>query len=232
MPCSFDDLKRSETDILQSISEYLAKSYYENAFLNGIIYLQRIQETRIQGSGLRCLSIFEKIVGMENMRNVLLVTNMWDTLPQPPSGRLPGESITAHEVGERKERELRETPEFWGRFLHAGAHYSRHLGTYKSAEQVVSHFLPSSSSDIGKPMTLLLQDELIHGRCRLEETTVGKYINDELYKQQKQYEKEVRDPKRKKELLDDVKAKGEILAMTVEDIVIPEEMGRRTCTVM
>lgn len=56
----FDDTKRDDYDFFLSLTSYLASSYRSSQKLNGILYLRRIIDEKMQGSALRNLSIFKK----------------------------------------------------------------------------------------------------------------------------------------------------------------------------
>lgn len=149
------------------------------------------------GSGVRGLGILERLVGKDNMGNVLLVSNMWDALKHTVNLD-DGRQYTGQEVGEMRERELSSSDEFWKRLIDLGAHTSRHRGDSRySALKLIRRFLSPTSHSIGRPMKLLLQYELVDKHMRLEETEVGQYINAKLYEGQQILEKEFEDLKRK-----------------------------------
>lgn len=250
----FDDNKRSETEVLQTISTYLAKAYYNQVFLNGIIYFHSIMQTRMGGSGIRSLGIMERLTGGHNMDNVLLVSNMWDALKNTVNS--DGQRLTGQEVGELRERELRMSPEFWKELIDKGAHTSRHRGSsWESAHELIRRFLyPDANRGVGRPMKLLLQEELVDQHKRLEETEVGKYINARLYEGQQKLEKEIAELRRKhhraldgygasssasaseigsqleekKKGLNDVRKKAEILGRRVDQLV--SDQGNKITT--
>lgn len=131
------------------------------------------------------------------MDNVLLVSNMWDALRGTVNN--DGQHLTGQEVGELRERELRMNPEFWKSIIDQGAHTSRHRGgSWESAHELIRRFLrPDINKGVGRPMKLLLQEELVDQHKRLEETEVGKYINARLYEGQQKLEKEIAELRRK-----------------------------------
>ncbi|KAF8416815.1 P-loop containing nucleoside triphosphate hydrolase protein [Tirmania nivea] len=249
----FDDHKRSETEVLQTIATYLAKAAYSQVFLNGIIYIHSISETRMGGSGIRSLGIMERLTGSHNMDNVLLVSNMWDALRGTINN--DGQRLTGQEVGELRECELQMSPEFWKGLIDQGAHISRHRGgSWESAHELIRRFLRHDANrGVGRPMKLLLQEELVDQNKRLEETKVGNYINIRLYERQQKLEKEISELRRKhqrgldgygtgsaspseigsqleekKKGLNDVRKKSEILGRRVDQLV--DDQGSKVTT--
>lgn len=248
----FDDNKRSETEVFQTISTYLAKAITNQVFLNGIIYIHSIIQTRMGGSGIRSLGILERLTGGHNMDNILLVSNMWDALKGTVNN--DGQRLTGQEVGELRESELRMNPEFWKGLIDQGAHTSRHRGgSWESAHELIRRFLyPDANRGVGRPMKLLLQEELVDQHKRLEETKVGNYINERLYEEQQKLEKEIAEVRRKhqraldgagistspseigsqleekKKGLNDVRRKSEILGKRVEHLI--DDQGNKVTT--
>lgn len=82
----FDDDEVSDTDILTEISTYICGTNTENLRLSGILYVHRITDTRVGGTALRNLSMFEKLVGKHKMGNVILLIIMWGNLPPSEDG--------------------------------------------------------------------------------------------------------------------------------------------------
>lgn len=149
------------------------------------------------GSGIRSLGILERIVGNDNMDNVLLVSSMWDALKSTINTN--GDRLSGQEVGELRERELCTSTDFWKNLIDMGAGTSRHRGgSWQSAHELIRRFFPSDGKNsVGRPMKLLLQKELVDQIKRLEETEVGKYINTKLYEGQQNLEKEISELRRK-----------------------------------
>ena len=215
--------------------------------------MHSIVQRRMGGSGVRSIGILERLVGKDNMGNVLLVSNMWDALQQTVNLE-DGRQYTGQEIGEMRERELSSGEEFWKRLIDQGAHTSRHRGDSRySALKLVRRFL-SPTSHMGSPMKLRLQYELVDKHMRLEETEVGQYINTKLYEGQQILEKEIADLRRRhqraldghaldrsttrneletqldrtKRGLNHLRRKAEILGKRVDDLV--DEQGNKVTT--
>ena len=73
----FDDTKKSDTDVLKDIAGWLLKAYQQDIRLSGMVYLHSISETRMKGSHMTNLRMFQKLAGLENMGHVILTTTMY-----------------------------------------------------------------------------------------------------------------------------------------------------------
>jgi hypothetical protein len=107
----FDDSYRSNEEIVEAILTWLEKSYRARKLLNGIIYLHRISDVRMQGSSLDDLRMFRKLCGFEALKNVLLVTTFWDKVSDIE--------------GRRREQELSSNEDFWGHMIQKGSKMGR-----------------------------------------------------------------------------------------------------------
>ncbi|OJD33674.1 p-loop containing nucleoside triphosphate hydrolase protein [Diplodia corticola] len=172
----FDDTFRPDSEILSEIAHILAAQYEVGVQLKGVVYMQRITDMRMTGSSINTLNIFKEICGEAALKNVLLVTSMWDQVDEA--------------VGAQRERELRD--EFWAYMLGHGATISRFHGDTHSAVALASQIL------VQDRVVLRLQEELVdHGRP-LNETAAGALVNDSLEVVKAQYEKELADLERLK----------------------------------
>ena len=173
------------------------------------------------GSDIRSIGILERLVGEENMDNVLLVTNMWDILG-PSAISIDGHRASSQEIGEKRETELIRTPEFWGNLIQGGARYDRNSGgSWKSAHRLIHHFMSRDSrGGLGRTMKLRLQQELVDRKLRLEETVVGKFINDELYSGQKILENDIELIRKKHNRLKEGYGKGGSAAATELELLL------------
>ncbi|KAK9775064.1 putative G domain-containing protein [Seiridium cardinale] len=165
----FDDSKRSDTEILTLIADWLAGSDKGDTLLSGIIYLHRISDVRMSGSSFKNLRMFRKLCGTENMSKVCLLTTMWD-------------KVTPQD-GSAKETELKGQG-FWGSMIAGGCSIRRHDRGINSARDVVRSML------VNEPTTIKLQKELFSGK-ELIDTDAGVFINEEILKLQKQHEEEL-----------------------------------------
>jgi hypothetical protein len=64
----FDDTNRSDTEVLKEIARWLVASYKGKILLNGIIYLHRITDIRMQGRPGRTCSCSGSSVARTRLR--------------------------------------------------------------------------------------------------------------------------------------------------------------------
>ncbi|CZR64978.1 uncharacterized protein PAC_14878 [Phialocephala subalpina] len=102
----FNDTTLSDHEIFQTLIKYLAGTK-----LNGILYLHRITDTRMQGSALRNLTMFRKLCGEDCFKDIVLGTTHWDAVE--------------NDIGVKREKELVETEEFWGEMVGRGSRVMR-----------------------------------------------------------------------------------------------------------
>jgi hypothetical protein len=158
--------------------------------LQGIIYLQRISDPRVSGATRKSLRILELICGEEAFQYVVLVSTMWDRLMDTDGG---------YHIGESRERTLCETEEFWGSLRNRSAKVTRLLsrpglkqswdyGTHQHPWEIVMSLVKMPS-----PESLQIWHELEHGDkpLPLQETSAGRYLEQNVHKLQERYETEL-----------------------------------------
>ncbi|KAL4077619.1 hypothetical protein J3A83DRAFT_4215187, partial [Scleroderma citrinum] len=131
----FDDSRQGVTDadILAMIAMFLTTQHREGTFhLSGFIYLHRISDTRVGGTSKRNIRIFQKLCGQDSLKNVVIVTTMWDKVTQ--------------EEGLRREQELMFSDNLFKPILDGGAILMRHDGTQQSAHDVIKHLFKLEST--------------------------------------------------------------------------------------
>ncbi|KAH6887450.1 hypothetical protein B0T10DRAFT_71258 [Thelonectria olida] len=172
----FDDTNRSDTEVLREVASWLAESYKNKVLLHGIIYLHRITDPRMQGSAKKNLLMFKKLCGEDALRKVVLATTMWDELGANAA------------LGNEREKELIDTPEFWGYMVSKGSRVHRHYNTADSAQRIIKELARGSLR-----VTLDLQDQMVNERRELIETGAGKEIEAELIEERKKWARELKD---------------------------------------
>lgn len=115
------------------------------------------------GTPLKNLRMFGELCGDAAMTRVSLVTTMWD-------------QIQDIGLGEGRERELREN--FWKVMLDSGSKMARFGNDVKSARQIVDVLVAEKR----ERETLLLQEELVDLKKRLNETHAGRLLYSNLQK--------------------------------------------------
>lgn len=127
--------------------------------LAGILYLHRITDNRISGSPQRNLRMFGELCGDRAAHKVVLVTTMWDKVDP--------------DVGERRLSEL-EYKYFHG-LLRRGATSMRFNNTYRAAWDIIETIFTESERE-----AVLIQEELVDLKKRLNETSAGKALYNTL----------------------------------------------------
>jgi hypothetical protein len=170
----FDDTNRSDTEVLKEIARWLVASYKGKILLNGIIYLHRITDIRMQGSARKNLVMFRQLCGENALKRVVLVTTMWDKVPEDEASK--------------REKELIDTPEFWGWMLEKGSSCQRHYNTEDSARIIVSDLASHAV-----PVTTALQAQMVDEKKKLGETSAGQELQSEMNKEKAKWAQERRE---------------------------------------
>ncbi|KAE8348652.1 P-loop containing nucleoside triphosphate hydrolase protein [Aspergillus coremiiformis] len=171
----FDDTDRSDTEVLKEISCFLAMIHEKRWRLVGVVYLHRITDPRLGGSAMKNLHMFEKLCGNRSFPGVVLVTNMWGDLGPTEADRA---------VGERRQAELMS--QFWNTIIAAGGNVMQHDGSKESASTIVSSLAKRNGE-----LVLHIVHELVEERKTLDETDAGQYVQAELLKIKKKYDREI-----------------------------------------
>ena len=137
----------------------MSLNYRKGELLSGIIYLHNITDHRIDGSSPTCLRVYQKLCGQRSLKNVLLTTTQWSSVPQAQ--------------GERRETDLR-SGNFCGRLLEKGATLTRFMGTRESGLELIHKLMKK------EPKPLDIQNEMVEQSMTLLETAAGNFNNDEL----------------------------------------------------
>ncbi|KAJ5416032.1 hypothetical protein N7465_004727 [Penicillium sp. CMV-2018d] len=171
----FDDTHRSDTDVLREIENWLMESFSSKKVLNGIIYLHRITDIRMQGSVIKNLFMFKKLCGPDALKNVILATTMWEKVSQ--------------EDGERREQELGRTSDFWGEMIMRGAQAKRHQNNANSAWSLVDIFASKSST---KPKAVLtIQQEMVVQHKPSDKTDADIELESSLVQEREKWSREL-----------------------------------------
>lgn len=166
----FDDTNRDDANVLKQIAVWLSDSLKNDVKLSGIMYMHRITDTRMAGSAKRNLLMFKKLCGNEALKNVILVTTMW-------------EKVTVAE-GAAREKELIDTDDFWGFMVKNKSRVERHYNNRDSARALVTKFLKE------KKVELTIQDEMVRKERHLDQTDAGKTLDSELAKERDKWKEE------------------------------------------
>ncbi|KAK1223447.1 hypothetical protein PQX77_013686 [Marasmius sp. AFHP31] len=190
----FDDTTRGDPAILAAVSTFFAELYRCGQRLAGIIYFHRITDVRMGRVALRNIELLGGLCGDDFLKNVAIVTTRWDEV-EP-------------NVGEARERELRENNTFFKPLLEKGAHMFRHDKLQSSAQGVLLHLLE------GVPQPLLIQTELVNDCKDLADTSAGAVLICESQMLAKEYGRML--TRLRHELKGSIEAQDRTLRMEIE----------------
>ena len=157
----FDDSDRSDADILGLVAAYMAQTYKQGVLLNGILFLQPINQPRLQGSEVRRTRLFKKLLGEDAYRRVIIATTMWSKVNEAEA--------------ESRQRQRAARHDIWGDMVARGATVERHDDTAASAARIVNKLVQFAT-----PVTLQFQRELEATGGRVALTSAGKQLDADL----------------------------------------------------
>ena len=149
----------------------LLNRYEKGSKLSGVIYIHRISDDRFGGITGRNFDMFRKLCGDTALKNVVIVTNMWDEV--------------SRDIGEAHEKVL--SNKIFKPVLSKGAQMVRHHDTTESVHDIIRKILRNP------PVVLQIQRELVDERKDLVNTTAAKAINRELNERVKQHQAELKE---------------------------------------
>ena len=136
--------------------------YEKGLKFTGAIYIHRVSDRRFTGIAGRNFNMFRELCGESALKNVVIITNMWNEDPQ--------------DVNEAREKELRD--KFFKPALgDGGAQMVRHLNTVESAHDILRRIVGNP------PVVLQIQQELVVEKKALSDTAAGSAVNRELSQQ-------------------------------------------------
>jgi len=136
--------------------------------LAGVIFVHRISDNRFTGIAQRNFKMFRELCGDTNLKNIILVTNMW--------------GMVTPDVGEAREMEL--TNRFFKPALDKGAQMTRHQNTEQSAHDIIRMIMKN------RLVVLQIQQELAGERTDIINTAAGEVVNEELKEQIRKHREE------------------------------------------
>lgn len=138
----------------------------------GIVYLKDISQTRMSGSACDNLRLFRKLCGDDSLRNVAILTTMWDRVDE--------------EVGMKRQRALQEGDKWFGQMVEHGAIVIRHHDTAESADHVLGHFFAK------QPTVLKIQSEMVDEEKSLVLTQAGGELDKQIDKKAERFGKRLK----------------------------------------
>ncbi|KAG8715197.1 hypothetical protein FRC09_016827 [Ceratobasidium sp. 395] len=126
--------------------------------INALLYFHRITDIRMTSTSVKSFDFFSKICGLSNMRNVMIVTNMWATPADPEE--------------ERRYEQLKTS--LFKAALDNGAKMCQRRGIGPESAQAIIQMMVDLP-----PIELQLQTELAQGFA-LDETEAGRLVDQDL----------------------------------------------------
>jgi hypothetical protein len=127
------------------------------------------------GVSKRSFRLFRNLCGETSLKNVAIITNMWD-------------KVTIEE-GEGRERELSTDARFFKPALDENAVMIRHNNTIESARGIIRKIFSNH------PLPLDIQKEVVEKKTPLQETNVGKALAEDLQESAQWFLKEMKNLK-------------------------------------
>lgn len=135
--------------------------------------MHRISDIRMGGASRRSFQIFSKICGTESMRNVAIVTNMWNLVDK--------------RAALAREKELKTDELFFKTALDNGAKMYRHDNTAASARSILTSLFRKRAT------SLSLQRELAGGDRDIYQTSAGRVVQDDVATLTRKHERELQE---------------------------------------
>lgn len=170
----FDDSLRTDSEILRKVALWLNKAHSSHLKLTGIIFLQRISDVRVGGSGIKNIKMFQKLCGDESLASVILATTMWD--------------LAIEQAAVDREAQLKRDPMLWKRMIDHGSQVIRHDEQKASAEKIIKCLIASK-----RPVTLDIQREMVDQQLELLQTGAGSELASAVEKLIQHYEKKLKE---------------------------------------
>ena len=144
--------------------------YERGCKLSGVIYIHRISDRRFSGIAGRNFKMFRELCGDSTLKNVVLVTNMWDEV-SPEDGQ---------------DREDQLSSDFFKPVLDKGAQMIRHHNTAESAHDIIRRIIKTH------PVALRIQEELVDEQKDIVDTAAGEVVNKELNELMRRHQAELK----------------------------------------
>jgi nucleoside phosphorylase len=163
----------SGTVALMLIAEFMKETYEHNALLSGIIWLQPINNIRVDGPDLRNFNMFRKLCGDDGFKNVILATTNWDA------------AQTQLQTQEFLAREKELSSNLWSNMIEKGSQLRSYKRNNGIAEQMIRELVQHT------PIALDIQHELVDEHKQLVDTAAGSYMVEGLKQSHQRYEEEL-----------------------------------------
>jgi energy-coupling factor transporter ATP-binding protein EcfA2 len=165
----FDDTERSHGEVLSKITEFLAVQHALGIPLRGILYLHKITDNKMTGSALTYLRLFRSLCGDDALKNVILVTTMWNKMRDEDTG----EAL-------RREDELLDN--FWKPMVNKGSYVAQFDGTSDTAFALIWQLAGKEG------VVLKIQKEIVDQDMEVLHTAAGQNLLEMLEMDKVEYE--------------------------------------------
>lgn len=162
----FDDEDLTDSDVLKLLVDWLVTTYKSGQKLSGILYLHRVSDTRMRGSSVRNLAMFQQLIGDDFYKNVTLATTCWSLVP--------------FHVGLERETELKTNSNFWKLMLSKGAHLKRIPDAVTAARDLVYEIASHNAA------ALQTQRDVVERGISFSNLAVTKTVQYELEKMKRE----------------------------------------------
>lgn len=172
--------------------------------LSGVIYLHEISQTRMLGTSLKNLDMFNKLCGDEGTKNVILATTKWGEV--------------SPEVGARREQQLKDR--HWKPMIDLGSQLHR-FGDSKESGWTIIEAILSNSDRKDAVDAIAIQRELVEIDKILPETQAGRtlrYTLAELLESQRQTAAQLRKDQGNPELRDALEENERKIRTTLQQL--------------
>jgi hypothetical protein len=170
----FDDDVRTDSEILREVATWLNHAHKNKLKLSGIIYLQRIADVRIGGSGIRNIKMFKKLCGDDGLGSVVLATTFWNYFPDTQQANA-------------REKQFMEKDNLWKPLIQQGSKVFRQDSDKSSATSIVRYLI-----DRARPVILDIQREMVEQELPLNSTGAGHVVSTDLEKDKARFEAKIR----------------------------------------
>ncbi|KAM0429266.1 hypothetical protein ACHAPT_006480 [Fusarium lateritium] len=168
----FDDTNKPQGESLAEMAEFLAIQHVVGVPLLGVLYLHKITENRMTGSSLTYLNLLQSLIGHDALRNVILVTTMWNKLRD-------------QDRREAVQREQELIDKYWNPMIDKGSYTAQFDGTADSAFALVFQLANKES------VVLDIQKQLVDQDRPLLDTSAGTVLARNLEDDMKAYRERV-----------------------------------------
>ena len=124
---------------------------------------------------MRNLHMFKRLCGDQNLSNVVMATCQWERVLEAD--------------GIERERQLKETKNFWGYMVERGSQVHRHYNTRESALKLIDGLVRGTTS---RPRIVLdIQAQMVDEGKDLASTGAGQAIDDAISKERDRFAKQI-----------------------------------------